>query len=64
MVELTVPTIGESISEVTLAEWKVTEGDYIKRDQIICEFESEKATLDFPCETAGTITLLLPKGTT
>lgn len=62
MVELTVPTIGESINEVTLAEWKVSEGDYIKRDQIICEFESEKATLDFPCETAGTITFVAAEG--
>ncbi len=62
MVELVVPTIGESINEVTLAEWKVSEGDYVKRDQIICEFESEKATLDFPSEVAGTITFVAKEG--
>jgi len=58
MTELVVPEIGESITEVTLAEWKVAEGDYVKRDQIICEFESEKATLDFPSDVAGTITFV------
>ena len=58
MVELKVPEIGESITEVTLAEWKVEEGDYVHRDQIICEFESEKATLDFPSDVAGTITFV------
>ena len=62
MIELKVPTIGESITEVTLAEWKVAEGDYIKLDQIICEFESEKATLDFPSEAAGTITFVATEG--
>jgi 2-oxoglutarate dehydrogenase E2 component (dihydrolipoamide succinyltransferase) len=58
MTELKVPEIGESITEVTLSEWKVAEGDYVKRDQIICEFESEKATLDFPSDVAGTITFV------
>lgn len=62
MIELKVPTIGESITEVTLAEWKVAEGDYVKLDQIICEFESEKATLDFPSEQAGTITFVAAEG--
>lgn len=62
MTELKVPTIGESITEVTLAEWKVKEGDYVKRDQIICEFESEKATLDFPSDAAGTITFVAAEG--
>ncbi len=62
MIELKVPTIGESITEVTLAEWKVAEGDYVKLDQIICEFESEKATLDFPSEAAGTITFVAEEG--
>ncbi len=62
MIELKVPTIGESINEVTLAEWKVSEGDYVKLDQIICEFESEKATLDFPSEQAGTITFVASEG--
>jgi len=62
MTELKVPSIGESINEVTLAEWKVAEGDYIKRDQVICEFESEKATLDFPSDFAGTITFVATEG--
>jgi 2-oxoglutarate dehydrogenase E2 component (dihydrolipoamide succinyltransferase) len=62
MIELKVPTIGESINEVTLAEWKVAEGDYVKLDQIICEFESEKATLDFPSEQAGIISFVAKEG--
>ena len=62
LVELVVPVIGESIKEVTLSEWKVSEGDYVKRDQIICEFESEKATLDFPSEQAGTIRFVAEEG--
>lgn len=48
-----VPTIGESISEVTLSEWLVKDGDYVKLDEPICEFESDKATLEFPAEASG-----------
>lgn len=48
-----VPTIGESITEVTLAQWLVEDGGYVELDQPICEFESDKATLEFPAEASG-----------
>lgn len=48
-----VPTIGESITEVTLSQWLKGNGDYVKLDEPICEFESDKATLEFPAEAAG-----------
>ena len=48
-----VPTIGESITEVTLSQWLKGNGDYVSLDEPICEFESDKATLEFPAEAAG-----------
>ena len=48
-----VPTIGESVTEVTLSQWLVADGEYVELDQPICEFESDKATLEFPAEAAG-----------
>ncbi|MDX1406560.1 MAG: 2-oxoglutarate dehydrogenase complex dihydrolipoyllysine-residue succinyltransferase [Saprospiraceae bacterium] len=53
IVEMKVPTIGESITEVTLAQWLKEDGDYVNLDEPICEFESDKATLEFPAEAAG-----------
>ncbi len=53
IVEMKVPTIGESITEVTLSQWLIADGDYVELDQPICEFESDKATLEFPAEAAG-----------
>ena len=55
-VEIKVPDIGESINEVTLSEWFKEDGDYVELDEAICEFESDKATLELPCEAAGVIT--------
>ena len=55
VVEMKVPVIGESVSEVTLSQWLVAEGDIVELDQPICEFESDKATLEFPAEAAGKI---------
>jgi len=55
-IELRVPTIGESINEVTLSRWLVEDGSYVEMDQSICEFESDKATLEFPAEASGIIT--------
>lgn len=53
IVELRVPTIGESITEVTLSTWLKADGDYVEMDEPICEFESDKATLEFPSEASG-----------
>lgn len=53
IVEMKVPVIGESITEVTLSQWLKADGDFVKLDEPICEFESDKATLEFPAEAEG-----------
>lgn len=53
IIDLKVPAIGESITEVTLSQWLKKDGDYVNLDEPICEFESDKATLEFPAEAAG-----------
>ncbi len=53
IVEMKVPTIGESITEVTLSQWLKKDGEYVNIDEPICEFESDKATLEFPAEASG-----------
>ncbi|HKK76728.1 MAG TPA: 2-oxoglutarate dehydrogenase complex dihydrolipoyllysine-residue succinyltransferase [Saprospiraceae bacterium] len=62
LVELKVPAIGESITEVTLSQWLKEEGDYVELDEPICEFESDKATLEFPAEAAGTLQYVASEG--
>jgi 2-oxoglutarate dehydrogenase E2 component (dihydrolipoamide succinyltransferase) len=62
IIEARVPVIGESINEVTLSQWLVEDGDYVKIDQSICEFESDKATLEFPAEKAGKISFVAKEG--
>ncbi len=62
VVDMKVPVIGESVSEVTLSQWLVSEGDVVSMDQAICEFESDKATLEFPAEAAGKITFVAAEG--
>ena len=57
-----VPSPGESISEVEIAEWLVKDGDYVKKDQTIAEVDSDKATLDLPAEESGVITLKANEG--
>lgn len=53
VVEMKVPVIGESINEVTLSQWLKADGSIVKVDEPICEFESDKATLEFPAEVSG-----------
>lgn len=53
IIEMRVPTIGESVTEVTLSQWLKGNGEYINIDEPICEFESDKATLEFPAEASG-----------
>ncbi len=62
VVDMKVPVIGESVTEVTLSQWLVSEGDIVAMDQSICEFESDKATLEFPAEAAGKITFVAAEG--
>lgn len=62
IVEMKVPTIGESITEVTLSEWLKSDGSYVQLDEPICEFESDKATLEFPAEAAGKLTWVAAEG--
>ena len=57
-----VPTIGESITEVTLSQWLKGNGDYVNLDEPICEFESDKATLEFPSEAAGKLIYVAEEG--
>jgi len=62
IVELKVPTIGESITEVTLSQWLKADGDYVQLDEVLCEFESDKATLEFPSEVAGKLIHVAKEG--
>ncbi len=57
VLEMKVPSPGESISEVEIAEWLVEDGDFVEKDQTIAEVDSDKATLELPAEQSGTITL-------
>ncbi len=62
IVEMKVPVIGESVNEVTLSQWLKENGDYVKLDEPICEFESDKATLEFPAEAAGKLIYVAAEG--
>ena len=62
ILEMKVPSPGESISEVEIAEWLVKDGDYVEKDQTIAEVDSDKATLDLPAEQSGVITLKANEG--
>lgn len=57
ILEMKVPSPGESITEVEIADWLVQDGDYVEKDQAIAEVDSDKATLELPAEASGTITL-------
>ncbi len=62
ILEMKVPSPGESISEVEIAEWLVETGDYVEKDQAIAEVDSDKATLELPAEVSGTIEILYEPG--
>ncbi|NQW78335.1 MAG: 2-oxoglutarate dehydrogenase complex dihydrolipoyllysine-residue succinyltransferase [Chitinophagaceae bacterium] len=64
MIEIKVPTVGESITEVTLLKWTREEGAYVERDEVIAELESEKATFEVNTEKAGTLFRLAAEGDT
>ena len=62
--EMKIPSPGESITEVEISQWLVSEGDIVSQDQTIAELDSDKATLDLPAETAGKISLKAEEGDT
>jgi len=62
ILEMKVPSPGESITEVEIATWLVKDGDYVEKDQVIAEVDSDKATLELPAEESGTITLKAEEG--
>src|SRR5678816_368620 len=64
MIDIKVPTIGESISEVTLVKWLKNDGDYVERDEVIAELESEKATFEVNAEKAGLLKTVGKEGDT
>lgn len=62
ILEMKVPSPGESITEVEIAQWLVADGDYVEKDQAIAEVDSDKATLELPAEVSGTISLKAEEG--
>ena len=64
MLEIKVPTVGESISEVTIARWNKKTGDYVQMDELLCELESDKATFELNAEKAGVLTTMGAEGDT
>ncbi len=64
MIDIKVPTIGESISEVTLLKWTKQEGEWVERDEVIAELESEKATFEVNAEKAGVLKPMAKEGDT
>ncbi len=64
MIDIKVPAVGESISEVTLVKWLKKEGSYVNRDEVLCELESEKATFELNAEQAGILHIKAEEGVT
>ncbi|GAA4501639.1 hypothetical protein GCM10023172_23840 [Hymenobacter ginsengisoli] len=62
--EIKIPAVGESITEVTIAKWLKKDGDAVKRDEVIAELESDKATFELPAEADGTLKILVAEGET
>ncbi len=63
-IEMKVPAVGESVTQVTIAAWLKHDGDLVSTDEILCELESDKATFELPAETSGILRIAHPAGTT
>ena len=63
-IEIKVPTVGESINEVTLVKWHKKEGDWVNRDEVIAELESDKATFELTATSDGVLKIVKPQGST
>ncbi|UFH55019.1 2-oxoglutarate dehydrogenase complex dihydrolipoyllysine-residue succinyltransferase [Spirosoma sp. KNUC1025] len=64
VVEMKVPAVGESVTEVTIASWSKKDGDQVVLDEVLCELESDKATFELPAEAAGTLRIVAQAGET
>ena len=64
IIEMNVPTVGESITEVTIGNWLKANGDFVKLDEILAEIESDKATFDLTAEATGYLKIIAEEGTT
>lgn len=63
-IEMKVPAVGESVTEVTIALWSKKDGDQVALDEVLCELESDKATFELPAEAAGTLRIMAQAGET
>src|SRR5687767_11580188 len=63
-IQIKVPSVGESISEVTIANWLKNDGDTVKQDEVIAELESDKATFELPASSDGVLKIVKQKGET
>ena len=63
-IQIKVPAVGESITEVTIANWLKKDGDVVKVDEVIAELESDKATFELPASSAGVLKILKQQGET
>ena len=64
VIEMKVPAVGESVTEVTIASWSKKDGDTVALDEVLCELESDKATFELPAEAAGTLRIVAQEGET
>ncbi|HYG38414.1 MAG TPA: 2-oxoglutarate dehydrogenase complex dihydrolipoyllysine-residue succinyltransferase [Cytophagales bacterium] len=64
VIEMRVPSVGESISEVTIGAWNRKSGDFVNKDEILCEIESDKATFELPADASGTLEIIAKEGDT
>ncbi|MBD2699921.1 2-oxoglutarate dehydrogenase complex dihydrolipoyllysine-residue succinyltransferase [Spirosoma sp. BT702] len=64
VIEMKVPAVGESVTEVTIASWNKKDGDQVALDEVLCELESDKATFELPAEAAGTLRIMAQAGET
>ncbi|WP_028668352.1 2-oxoglutarate dehydrogenase complex dihydrolipoyllysine-residue succinyltransferase [Runella zeae] len=64
VVEMKVPTVGESVTEVTIANWNKKDGEAVQLDEVLCELESDKATFELPAEAAGVLRIVAEAGST
>src|SRR5205823_1879279 len=64
VIEMKVPSVGESVTEVTIASWNKKDGEQVALDEVLCELESDKATFELPAEAAGTLRIVAQAGET